>query len=100
VQRGGVVFVPLQLLGDGLLLVAVPLLAAELTSSAVLVALTVLSALGVEPAEVSEFAAAIQQGIPLSTSRRLPDGEIKAGLDVYAAGYPLGDPEFTLTTRP
>ena len=25
------------------------------------------------------------------------DGEIKAGLDVYAAGYPLGDPEFTLT---
>ena len=25
------------------------------------------------------------------------DGEISAGLDVYAAGYPLGDPEFTLT---
>ena len=25
------------------------------------------------------------------------DGEITAGLDVYAAGYPLGDPEFTLT---
>ena len=25
------------------------------------------------------------------------DGEIKAGLEVYAAGYPLGDPEFTLT---
>ncbi|HEX4904990.1 MAG TPA: S1C family serine protease [Acidimicrobiales bacterium] len=25
------------------------------------------------------------------------DGEIKAGLGVYAAGYPLGDPEFTLT---
>jgi len=25
------------------------------------------------------------------------DGEIEAGLDVYAAGYPLGDPEFTLT---
>ena len=25
------------------------------------------------------------------------DGEIKAGLDVYAAGFPLGDPEFTLT---
>lgn len=24
-------------------------------------------------------------------------GEITAGLDVYAAGYPLGDPEFTLT---
>lgn len=25
------------------------------------------------------------------------DGEIKPGLDVYAAGFPLGDPEFTLT---
>jgi serine protease Do len=25
------------------------------------------------------------------------DGPIVAGLDVYAAGYPLGDPEFTLT---
>ena len=25
------------------------------------------------------------------------DGDIGAGLDVYAAGYPLGDPEFTLT---
>src|SRR6185503_12233375 len=25
------------------------------------------------------------------------DGDINAGLDVYAAGYPLGDPEFTLT---
>jgi serine protease Do len=25
------------------------------------------------------------------------DGEITAGLDVYAAGYPLGEPEFTLT---
>ena len=25
------------------------------------------------------------------------DGDIDAGLDVYAAGYPLGDPEFTLT---
>jgi serine protease Do len=25
------------------------------------------------------------------------DGEVKAGLDVYAAGFPLGDPEFTLT---
>lgn len=25
------------------------------------------------------------------------DGEIEVGLDVYAAGYPLGDPEFTLT---
>jgi len=25
------------------------------------------------------------------------DGEIKVGLDVFAAGYPLGDPEFTLT---
>jgi serine protease Do len=25
------------------------------------------------------------------------EGDITAGLDVYAAGYPLGDPEFTLT---
>ncbi len=25
------------------------------------------------------------------------DGEVKVGLDVFAAGYPLGDPEFTLT---
>jgi serine protease Do len=25
------------------------------------------------------------------------DGEISAGLDIYAAGFPLGDPEFTLT---
>ncbi len=25
------------------------------------------------------------------------DGDIGAGLDVYAAGFPLGDPEFTLT---
>jgi serine protease Do len=25
------------------------------------------------------------------------DGEITTGLDVYAAGFPLGDPEFTLT---
>jgi serine protease Do len=25
------------------------------------------------------------------------DGEIDVGLDVYAAGFPLGDPEFTLT---
>ena len=25
------------------------------------------------------------------------DGEITAGNDVFAAGYPLGDPEFTLT---
>ena len=25
------------------------------------------------------------------------DGEITVGLDVYAAGYPLGDPEYTLT---
>lgn len=25
------------------------------------------------------------------------DGEIRPGLDVYAAGFPLGDPEFTLT---
>jgi serine protease Do len=25
------------------------------------------------------------------------DGDINAGLDVYAAGFPLGDPEFTLT---
>lgn len=25
------------------------------------------------------------------------DGEVKVGLDVYAAGFPLGDPEYTLT---
>ena len=25
------------------------------------------------------------------------EGDIKVGMDVYAAGYPLGDPEFTLT---
>jgi len=25
------------------------------------------------------------------------DGAIRAGLDIYAAGFPLGDPEFTLT---
>jgi serine protease Do len=25
------------------------------------------------------------------------DGDIKVGLDVYAAGFPLGDPEYTLT---
>lgn len=25
------------------------------------------------------------------------DGDVKVGLDVFAAGYPLGDPEFTLT---
>jgi serine protease Do len=25
------------------------------------------------------------------------DGDLKVGLDVFAAGYPLGDPEFTLT---
>jgi serine protease Do len=25
------------------------------------------------------------------------DGDISVGMDVYAAGYPLGDPEFTLT---
>jgi len=40
--------------------------------------------------------------IKLSTTDDMPhldwfDGDIKAGLDVYAAGYPLGDPEFTLT---
>jgi serine protease Do len=40
--------------------------------------------------------------IKLNTNDDMPhldwyDGEIKAGLDVYAAGYPLGDPEFTLT---
>ncbi|MBA3606554.1 MAG: trypsin-like peptidase domain-containing protein [Acidimicrobiia bacterium] len=40
--------------------------------------------------------------IQLNTSDELPylewyDGEIRAGLDVYAAGFPLGDPEFTLT---
>ncbi len=25
------------------------------------------------------------------------DGQVAPGLDVYAAGFPLGDPEFTLT---
>ena len=40
--------------------------------------------------------------IKLATTDEMPhldwfDGEIEAGLDVYAAGYPLGDPEFTLT---
>jgi serine protease Do len=40
--------------------------------------------------------------IKLNTSDDMPhldwfDGDIEAGLDVYAAGYPLGDPEFTLT---
>jgi serine protease Do len=40
--------------------------------------------------------------IQLSTNDEMPhldwfDGDIEAGLDVYAAGYPLGDPEFTLT---
>jgi serine protease Do len=40
--------------------------------------------------------------IQLNTSDETPhldwfDGDINAGLDVYAAGYPLGDPEFTLT---
>ncbi len=40
--------------------------------------------------------------IDINESEPLPalnwfDGDIAAGLDVYAAGYPLGDPEFTLT---
>jgi len=40
--------------------------------------------------------------IQLNTTEELPyldwyDDEISAGLDVYAAGFPLGDPEFTLT---
>jgi serine protease Do len=40
--------------------------------------------------------------IDITESEPLPyldwyNGEIKAGLQVYAAGYPLGDPEFTLT---
>ena len=40
--------------------------------------------------------------IKLATTDEMPhldwfDGDIEAGLDVYAAGYPLGDPEFTLT---
>ncbi len=40
--------------------------------------------------------------IDISESEPLPsldwyDGDINAGLDVYAAGFPLGDPEFTLT---
>ncbi len=38
----------------------------------------------------------------LAQSEPLPylewfDGEVTAGLDVYTAGFPLGDPEFTLT---
>jgi serine protease Do len=40
--------------------------------------------------------------IDINESEPLPtldwyDGDIGAGLDVYAAGFPLGDPEFTLT---
>ena len=40
--------------------------------------------------------------IDITESEPLPylewyDGELAAGLDVYAAGFPLGDPEFTLT---
>ncbi len=40
--------------------------------------------------------------IDIAESEPLPylewfDGEVTAGLDVYAAGFPLGDPEFTLT---
>ena len=40
--------------------------------------------------------------IKVNTTEDVPfmewyDGEIKAGLDIYAAGFPLGDPEFTLT---
>ena len=40
--------------------------------------------------------------IKVNTTEDVPymewyDGEIRAGLDVYAAGFPLGDPEFTLT---
>jgi serine protease Do len=40
--------------------------------------------------------------IDITESEPLPyldwyDGEIAPGLEVYAAGYPLGDPEFTLT---
>ena len=40
--------------------------------------------------------------IDINASEPLPtldwyDGDITAGLDVYAAGFPLGDPEFTLT---
>jgi serine protease Do len=40
--------------------------------------------------------------IKLNTNDETPhldwfQGDIKAGIDVYAAGYPLGDPEFTLT---
>jgi serine protease Do len=40
--------------------------------------------------------------IKIDTPRPLPylswyDGEISPGLDIYAAGFPLGDPEFTLT---
>jgi S1-C subfamily serine protease len=40
--------------------------------------------------------------IDINESEPLPtldwyDGDVTAGLDVYAAGFPLGDPEFTLT---
>lgn len=40
--------------------------------------------------------------IDINESEPLPtlewyDGEINAGTDIYAAGYPLGDPQFTLT---
>jgi serine protease Do len=40
--------------------------------------------------------------IDINESEPLPsldwyEGDINAGLDVYAAGFPLGDPEFTLT---
>lgn len=40
--------------------------------------------------------------IDIDTDDDLPhldwyDGELSSGLDVYAAGFPLGDPEFTLT---
>jgi serine protease Do len=40
--------------------------------------------------------------IQVNTSNPVPffnwfDGQVQAGLDVYAAGYPLGDPQFTLT---
>ncbi len=40
--------------------------------------------------------------IDINESEPLPylewfEGDISAGLDVYAAGFPLGDPEFTLT---
>jgi serine protease Do len=41
--------------------------------------------------------------IDINESEPLPylewyDGEIAPGIDVYAAGFPLGDPEFTLTS--